>query len=160
MKIKNDEDFGAILVCAVRYALGRRTYMPSIVAAFVKSVAGELSVRTLTTIRNDICTARDRGLLGDANIDVPVWLDLLNEVDFYLSGGVRGASDDNLGGRIRARRKELGIPQKRFADLCGVCNTYICEIECGKRKPSDGLVARIAYVLGVSVEYLVQGENA
>lgn len=159
MKIRNDEDFGAVLVCAVRYALGRRTYMPSIVAGFVKSVAGELSVRTLTTIKNDIRTAQNRDMLGDENIDAPVWLDLLNEVDFHLSGGVRNASNDNLGGRIRARRKELGIPQKRFASLCGVCNAYICDIEYGRRKPSDGLLARITQVLGVSAEYLVHGEN-
>lgn len=30
-----DEDFGAVLICAVRYALGRRTYMPSLVTEYI-----------------------------------------------------------------------------------------------------------------------------
>ena len=30
-----DENFGAVLVCAVRYALGRRTYMPSLVTEYI-----------------------------------------------------------------------------------------------------------------------------
>ena len=158
MRIKNDEDFGSVLVCAVRYALGRRTYMPSIVAGFVAEVAGELSGNVLTVMRNDICTARDHNRLGDAEIDAPVWLELLSELDFHLSGGVREMADKTIGGRIRAARKGLGLTQKHLSDRCGVCHTHICEIECGKRKASPELVARIAEGLGVSAEYLLGRE--
>lgn len=31
----SDHDFGLILNCAVRYAIGRQTYMPSAVIAFI-----------------------------------------------------------------------------------------------------------------------------
>lgn len=31
-----NDDFGAVCNCAVRYAIGRMTYMPSIVVGFIK----------------------------------------------------------------------------------------------------------------------------
>lgn len=37
MSIKVDEqDFGTVCVCALRYAMGRETYMPSLVRDFVR----------------------------------------------------------------------------------------------------------------------------
>lgn len=159
MKIKNDEDFGSVLVCAVRYALGRRTYMPSIVVGFIRPIAGELSIKTLTTIRNDIRTAKERGMLGDSNIDAPVWLDLLRDCDFFLSGGVRAEKVTPIGDRIRAVRKKSNMTQKDLAAKCGVCSDYISKIEVGKIEPKPDIILIIAQSLGVSVEYLTTQEK-
>lgn len=157
MKIKNDEDFGTVLVCAVRYALGRRTYMPSIVTDFVKSVSGGLSVRTLTIIRNDIRAAKDRNMLGDENIDAPVWLDLLRECEFLLAGGVRETDEHTVGGRIRSARKKADLTQKQLADACGISGAYMCEMERGRVGVGPKLLSRIAQALGVSEEYITGG---
>lgn len=34
----HDDDFGAICNCAVRYAVGRRTYMPDLVLDFTRRI--------------------------------------------------------------------------------------------------------------------------
>lgn len=31
-----NEDFGTILICAVRYSLGRQTYMPGLVQGYIR----------------------------------------------------------------------------------------------------------------------------
>lgn len=76
-----DEDFGAILTCAVRYALGRRTYIVSLVVDFIKPLLPELSKKTLTVMERDIETA---GNYGDESVDKPVWMDLLTRVKSEL----------------------------------------------------------------------------
>ncbi len=35
-------DFGSVLVCAVRYAIGRQTYMPALVAGFIRPLIPNL----------------------------------------------------------------------------------------------------------------------
>lgn len=50
----HDDDFGAICNCAVRYALGRKTYMPSLVMDFIKPHLSELSDKTLWCFQNDL----------------------------------------------------------------------------------------------------------
>lgn len=54
MGITSTGDFGAILVCAVRYALGRHTYMPSLVVDFVKKVIQDVELRSLVVMKKDI----------------------------------------------------------------------------------------------------------
>ncbi len=41
------EDFGCVLNCAVRYAIGRQTYMPGVVIDFIIPLLSNLSDRTL-----------------------------------------------------------------------------------------------------------------
>lgn len=36
-----NNDFGAVLICAVRYCIGRQTYMPGLVIDFIRPVAVE-----------------------------------------------------------------------------------------------------------------------
>lgn len=50
----HDDDFGAICNCAVRYAVGRRTYMPGLVIDFIKPHLSELSDKTLWCFQNDL----------------------------------------------------------------------------------------------------------
>lgn len=51
IKLKSDT---SLIVCAVRYALGRRSYMPSVVIDEIVPLLPEMSDGDLQVIRNDI----------------------------------------------------------------------------------------------------------
>lgn len=86
--IELDENLETILICAERYACGRKTYMPSIVVEYITALIPKLSVKTLTVLRNDITEQVNYGTLreplGDSVIDAPLWrrlrLDVVNEL--------------------------------------------------------------------------------
>ena len=67
------DDFASVMICAIRYALGRRTYMPSIVCGFVKPKLPEMSKKDLYVIIRDIEEAHNYG----DDMDYRVWIDLL-----------------------------------------------------------------------------------
>lgn len=69
-----NDDFGLILNCAVRYALGRRTYVPSTVVDFITPLLQHLDKWTLVCFDRDITEHRKSRSLGDPEIDEPVWL--------------------------------------------------------------------------------------
>ena len=76
-----DEDFGTILICAVRYALGRQSYMPGLVQGYIRPMLPYLDKRTLLVIRRDIEKAAMRpGGLGDEDIDRSAWMRFLEAV--------------------------------------------------------------------------------
>ena len=52
MKIDN-EDFGALAVCAIRYCQGRRTYMPELVRGIIRGHIDEVSDKDLQVMIND-----------------------------------------------------------------------------------------------------------
>lgn len=66
-------DAGAVLNCAVRYCLGRRTYMPALVMDFIEPLLPVLDSRTLWCFDQDICEADLLGRYGDPRIDEPKW---------------------------------------------------------------------------------------
>ena len=72
-----DDDFGVIINCAVRYAIGRQSYMPSLVIDFTKPLLPYLTDRTLGVIQRDIEEAPS---YGDSVIDKPYWLNFLEDV--------------------------------------------------------------------------------
>ncbi len=49
-----DDNFGAVLNCAVRYSIGRQTYMPSLVVGFITPLLPHVSDRTLYVLDQDI----------------------------------------------------------------------------------------------------------
>jgi len=49
-----DDDFGCVINSAVRYAIGRNTYMPDVVVRFVFKYLPVLDTRTLSVIKKDI----------------------------------------------------------------------------------------------------------
>ena len=57
-----NNDFGAVLICAVRYCIGRQTYMPGLVIDFIRPLLPKLDSKTLTVI------------------DQPRWLYFLNDI--------------------------------------------------------------------------------
>ena len=69
-----DDEFGAVLNCAVRYAIGRRTYMPGLVIDFITPLLPRLSSKTLWCLDQDLTEARWEGGYGDPKIDEPGWM--------------------------------------------------------------------------------------
>lgn len=72
-----DEDFETILICAERYALGRRSYMPSLVIGYITPLLPRLSKKTLAVLAKDISGA---SYWGDETIDKPCWMKFLADV--------------------------------------------------------------------------------
>ena len=72
--IRDDLDLQTILICAVRYSLGRATYMPSLVTGWIKEhCKGKLSENTLSVMRSDVDEAQRRNALG-MDCDVETWV--------------------------------------------------------------------------------------
>lgn len=74
----HDENFYTVLICAVRYSLGRRTYMPELVTHWIMGNVPKLPAKTALIMLRDINDQRRMGerigksTLGD-NCDVKVW---------------------------------------------------------------------------------------
>ena len=90
-----DDKFGAVCNCAVRYAIGRMTYMPSIVVGFIKPLLPKLNNRTLWCFERDIEGANG---YGDPDIDKPLWMDFLKAVKAEIErrGDSNGPNDPAL----------------------------------------------------------------
>ena len=76
--VEIDEDFCTILVCAIRYCLGRQTYMPRLVTEFIKPLLSDLGDDTLSVMRKDIRSAES---YGNETIDKPVWMRFLDDIE-------------------------------------------------------------------------------
>ncbi|MFZ2178769.1 MAG: helix-turn-helix transcriptional regulator [Rhodococcus sp. (in: high G+C Gram-positive bacteria)] len=66
---------------------------------------------------------------------------------------VTNAAHD-IGGFIRAQREAAQVSMRQLAQLAGVSNPYLSQIERGLRKPSAEVLAQIAKGLRVSSEVL------
>ena len=62
-----DDDFGCIVNSALRYAIGRHTYMPSVVRNFIRKYMNVLDSRTLVVAIRDIDEELRLGDLDEAN---------------------------------------------------------------------------------------------
>ena len=82
-------EFGTLAVCAVRYSLGCRTYMPHIVVEYISPLLPYMDNMTLQCFDRDIAERqqlyRD---LGDPKIDEPMWMEFHEKVKEQLR--VRG----------------------------------------------------------------------
>jgi DNA-binding XRE family transcriptional regulator len=70
------------------------------------------------------------------------------------------AAAQELGSRVRARRRELGMSQERLAEACGVHWTFLGQVERGRRNISLHNILKIAAGLEVDAGVLVQGLRA
>jgi transcriptional regulator with XRE-family HTH domain len=61
-----------------------------------------------------------------------------------------------LGRAVQAVRTEHGISQMQLAEATGFMQSWISQVERGRRNPSWNNVARLAEGLGVSVAELAQ----
>lgn len=98
----NDANMGIIVICAVRYALGRKSYMPGLVQDFImrhpeiltendrdviiRDIEEADEIRTYTMENGRTITVDS---LGDTKIDRPGWLKLKE----WLKGVKVGAAD-------------------------------------------------------------------
>lgn len=72
----SDQDFGLMLNCAVRYSLGRRTYMPHIITAYITPLLPHIDNNCLYVMIDDIEKSHS---YGDEDIDKPAWMDFLEK---------------------------------------------------------------------------------
>jgi hypothetical protein len=71
-----DEDFGCIVNSALRYSIGRHTYMPSVVMDFVRKYLAVMDTRTVSVMIEDI--ERE---IADERLDYrEEWISLQNEL--------------------------------------------------------------------------------
>lgn len=64
---------------------------------------------------------------------------------------------ETIGARVRMLRKRRGLSQKQLSEKVGVHYTHISRYERGQSRPSADGLKRLANVLGVSVDYLLEG---
>lgn len=72
-----DDGFEIVIMSAVRYAIGRQTYVPLSVIQFISPILGKLSGKTLAVLEKDITEANS---YGDEKIDKPEWMNFLNNI--------------------------------------------------------------------------------
>ncbi len=63
-----------------------------------------------------------------------------------------------VGQRIIARRKKLGITQEALAEISDVTTQFVSYAESGKRAMRPENLLKIANALGVSTDYLLTGD--
>lgn len=71
-----DNDFGCILCAAVRYSLGRRTYMPGLVTDFIRPLLPYLNDNAVHNMRKEVSEFDDYG----DSCDVRTWMNFLDDV--------------------------------------------------------------------------------
>lgn len=69
----SNDDFGAICNCAVRYCLGRRSYMPKLVTDYIIPLLPKLTENTLACFQMDIEDRKKTGFDFGMDCDVETW---------------------------------------------------------------------------------------
>ena len=78
--LDEQDDFGTLAICAIRYCHGRQTCMPDLVRSIVRPHLKELSDKDLNVMIDD-CDFQERmHLYGDERIDKPGWLKWKDEL--------------------------------------------------------------------------------
>ena len=64
-----------------------------------------------------------------------------------------------VGGRIKELREQLGLKQGELAKSLGVHQTQISEVEAGNRKPSFEVLIFLSDNCNVSIDKILRGDN-
>ena len=67
-----------------------------------------------------------------------------------------GARAERLGEFIRRQRELSELSMRQFADLAGISNPYLSQIERGLREPSERVLDAIATALQVSADSIYE----
>ena len=67
---------------------------------------------------------------------------------------IRQEFENRLGDFIKNQREIASMSVRRLADLAGVSNPYLSQIERGLRRPSADILQQLANALKISVETL------
>jgi len=65
-----------------------------------------------------------------------------------------------IGQRIRKEREKLNLSRDDFAEIIGLSNYYVGQLERGERQMSLPVLIKIANCLHVSLDYLFFGETS
>ena len=85
--VEINKNFETILLCAVRYAIGRKSYIPSLVIDYITPLLPYLSEDVLKLIVNEIIEHYTyEGALGDEMIDKPYWEQFLRKIRLEIGG--------------------------------------------------------------------------
>lgn len=91
----NRGDYGSLCICAIRYCLGRKTYMPSNIQRIVCENIKYLSVKDLKVIQADIQKhggpTQDMGAYGNYD-DYKDWCNFLDAIETEIEE--RGKHND------------------------------------------------------------------
>jgi len=90
-----DDDFGCIVNSALRYAIGRRTYMPSVVMSFIRKHIDALDSRTISVMIADIERETEQRTLDQRDDWMKLRDDLKTHYEAMLQKGVDKEKDDN-----------------------------------------------------------------
>ena len=78
----DNEDFGTLAICAIRYCQGRQTYMPSLVQRIIKEHISRVTDKDLQVMIND-CESQAQWEKYGSDFDKKGWLEwkdfLINE---------------------------------------------------------------------------------
>jgi transcriptional regulator with XRE-family HTH domain len=66
---------------------------------------------------------------------------------------------DDLGKRIQDERKKLNLTQAQLADKVGISHTQLARYEIKGAQPSADVLAKLANVLEVSSDFLMNGTS-
>lgn len=80
------EDMSMLMVNAVRYALGKKTYIVDWTCEFIKNNIGLLTNKDLCVMLQDIKLQKENGALGN-EWDVLCWKKLLDVLERYAECG-------------------------------------------------------------------------
>ena len=75
---------------------------------------------------------------------------------FFILGGMASRSSAALGEIIRQQRELAELSMRQFAELAGISNPYLSQIERGLRAPSARVLDGIASALQVSADALYE----
>lgn len=79
----NKEDFGILCVCALRYCMGRRTYMPSLVTRIIREHFSDLDERDISSLLREKEHQEEASLWGD-DIDKVCWKEFWEDLEKYV----------------------------------------------------------------------------
>ena len=85
-KISFEQDaLGTLCICAIRYCMGRETYMPDLVREIVRPLLPSLSDKDISVMLDDCDFQARCDMYGDEQIDKPGWIkwrvELVDEIN-------------------------------------------------------------------------------
>lgn len=91
-----DEDLQTILICAVRYSLGRQTYMPGLVTGWIMgNCSGKLDKGRIEIMMRDIQEQREMGERANYNsLGAPCDVRTYEKFESWLFDQMKVASDE------------------------------------------------------------------
>lgn len=89
-----NDDFGAVCNCAVRYCLGRRSYMPSLVCRYIIPLLPELTDKTLDCFERDIAERKRTGFDFGDSYDYKTWDEFYKTVCKEIERREHGSQTD------------------------------------------------------------------